>query len=144
MREIKVGDTWEGNNHADMINKVMGTDYKGYMKSTVTLTHFGGDGFAWFVFMDGSVHGTSKDYLWVNKISADGITIVETCISEDKSYVKSVAEKYHKVLAFQLDPDGTGNKYKCKFVGYFDQERYDHQNLIRVYKRISETYSFKI
>ncbi len=144
MKVLKVGNIWEGDSHADMINQVLGTDYKSYMKCYVPLAPINGiKTIAWFVYMDGSVHGHTVDYLWVNNLSKDGKEIVERCVSTDKSYVQKVAENKQNVVAFQLDPHNTGkraDKYKCKFVGVFEQQCYDRKNLERVYKRISDTY----
>ena len=126
-----------------MINKVLGTNYRAYMRCAVPLEKFGGDGIAWFVYMDGKPHGPHRDYMWVNKISEDGTEIVETCVSFDKSYVQMVAEQHHNVLAFQLDPRGVGDRYECKFVGYFKQVSYDRENLIRVFKLLETQYTLR-
>ena len=69
MKEIKVGETWNGSSHADMINKVLGKNYRAYMKSTVSLLDYGINGIAWFVFMDGTINGHKKEWLWRNTLS---------------------------------------------------------------------------
>lgn len=63
MKILHVGDTWHGKSHVDMINLALGADYAAYMRSTVPLKRFGGRGTAWFVYMDGSVHGHRDEYL---------------------------------------------------------------------------------
>ena len=53
MRVLRTGNITYGSSHADMINKVLGTAFLGYRKSSVDLGQFGNDGIiAWFVHMD--------------------------------------------------------------------------------------------
>jgi hypothetical protein len=141
MKVLKVGDIWEGVNYADMINKVLDKHYIAYMPCTVRLDAIKGvPTVAWFVYMDGSVHGTNKDYLWRNIIEKDGMSITEYCASKDKSFTRNFARLNKSVVAFQLDPQNTGKRYKCKFVGVFELENYDSENVIRTYRRVSDTY----
>lgn len=98
-----------------MINKVLGTDYKQYMRCTVKLKSIDrAPTAAWFVYMDGSEHSG-----WRNNISADGLTITERYVGNDFQYFKN-AELNQYPVAFMLDPDGSGLKYaryKCRFMG---------------------------
>ncbi|MCI8435617.1 MAG: hypothetical protein HFK10_06670 [Clostridia bacterium] len=145
MKTLQVGDTWHGKSHVDMINLALGADYAAYMRCTVPLKRFGGCGTAWFVYMDGSVHGHRDEYLWMNTLSPDGTTIVERCVSDDKSYVRALpfTEQDRCKLAFRLDPEGTNDRFACSFVGYFRLEHYDTEHMVRTYTRIAETYTLQ-
>lgn len=135
---FNVGDTFTGRNHVDMLNRVLGTNYKAFMRCWVSLQKFGGNGIAWFVNMDGTIHGSAPDYLWKNTLSADGKTIVEECVGTGVTYVEP-PQAWR--LAFRLDPFGTGNRYQCEFVGYFKMTECSADNLKRTYTRIQETYT---
>ncbi len=139
---LRVGDTWLGNSNADMINKVLGTDYKQYMRCTVKLKSIDrAPTAAWFVYMDGSEHSG-----WRNNISADGLTITERYVGNDFQYFKN-AELNQYPVAFMLDPDGSGLKYaryKCRFMGVYRLIDCDEAKRTRTYKRISDTYKIQL
>lgn len=139
---IKVGDTWTGKTYTDLINQVLRTKYTDYNKSTVLLENGDVKISAWFIFMDGTSHGNNDKYLWQNRLSEDGKTIVERCVSDDKTYARSIAPCQQEAFAFQLDPNGEGNKNCCKFVGKFKMVDNDEENMIRVYTKIAD--SFKL
>jgi hypothetical protein len=123
MRILKTGDVFYGKSHADMINKAIGTNYYSYMKSSVELSDFGcSNVIAWFVYMDGSIHGYEDGWRWANRLSLDGLEISEYNVSDSKEKLKKrrVDAGYNPYrLAFQIDHNGTGNKHCCKFVGAF-------------------------
>ena len=123
MRVLRTGNITYGSSHADMINKVLGTAFLGYRKSSVDLGQFGNDGIiAWFVHMDGTRHGTEKNYVWENLLSVDENIIKEFSVGESQEKVirKRRQEGFKPFrLAFQLDPFQNGDQYCCKFIGAF-------------------------
>ena len=123
MKILRTGDVFYGKSHADMINKAIGTNFSSYMKSTVELSDFGCAGVvAWFVYMDGSIHGYEDGWRWSNKLSLDGFEIDEYNVSacKDKLKKRRVEDGYNPYkLAFQIDHNETGNRHCCKFVGVF-------------------------
>ena len=124
MKVLKTGDIFWGKSYVDMINRAIGTNLKeGFRSSGVHLDEFGLNGvIAWFVFMDGTVHGYSDGWEWVNKISPSGQEIDEYNISTNKTTLKGKRAKegyYPYRLAFQLDPYGEKDNHRCKFVGAF-------------------------
>ncbi|MCL2798181.1 MAG: hypothetical protein FWD58_09050 [Firmicutes bacterium] len=138
MKEFKVGQTWQGKTYADMINKVMDISYgEGYPKATVPTSEPGV--VAWFAFIDGKARGPKKDWQWANALSKDESTIIEEYVGNDfdnaREKVVSLQGIFRKRFCFQRDPDGTGNKYKCKYIGYFELDKFDERELIRIHKR---------
>ena len=123
MRILRVGDVIFGKSHADMINKAIGTHFYSYMKSSVELSDFGCPNvIAWFVYMDGSVHGYEDGWRWANRLSLDGNEIDEYNVSDCKEKLKKrrIDDGFNPYrLAFQIDYDETGNRHCCKFVGTF-------------------------
>ena len=123
MKILRTGDVFYGKSHADMINKAIGTNFSSYMKSTVELSDFGCVGVvAWFVYMDGSIHGYEDGWSWFNKLSLDGLEIYEYNVSDCKDKLKKrrAEDGYNPYkLAFQIDYNETGNRHCCKFVGAF-------------------------
>lgn len=147
MRILRAGDVSIGKNYADMINNAIGTNFSGYTKCTVDLACFDvHDVVAWFVYMDGSKHGYPDGWEWTNRLSLDGKTIREYNVSTDKSRlkIKQNEEGYHPYrLCFQLDPNATGKKYWCKFLGAYRFSRFleDDLNAFEYVKVLDE---FKI
>lgn len=127
MKKINVGDIWQGDSYTDMINKVLDTNYKMYMQAGVPLKKFGLDGIAWFVYMDGKNHKG-----WKNIISDDENTIVE--ILDNINNCNDGIDRVYR-LAFRRDPDNKGNRYKCKFLGYFKRSEISDNKLKRTYKK---------
>ena len=131
MKNLKKGDIFFGKNYADMINHAIGTNHQYWPKSSVPLDEFGVPGvIAWFVFMDGSVHG-QPTWLWVNKLSMDGEEIDEYNVSPTLSPLQKRRheEGYHPYrLAFQLDPYGDGKNNICRFVGVFRLKSFIRKN----------------
>jgi hypothetical protein len=124
VKVLRTGDVFWGKSYVDMINRAIGTNLKeGFRASGVSLDEFGLEGvIAWFVFMDGTVHGYADGWEWVNKISIDGKEIDEYNISTNKTTLKGrrAKEGYHPYrLAFQLDPYGEKDNHRCRFVGAF-------------------------
>jgi hypothetical protein len=145
MKIFRLGQIWESDSHTGMINKVLGTNYPAYMRFSVPLSKWGKEGIAWFAFMDGTVHGHRKDYLWTNTLSEDGKTICEQSASDNLDYAiehTRVNGLFPKRLCFQLDPDGTGNRNKCKFVGYFELDTpiVNERMHKRTHQRVSEEF----
>lgn len=145
MRILKTGDVFRGNNHADMINRAIGTHFSAYMKSSVDLSLFGNDDvIAWFVFMDGTVHGTEENYVWQNILSTDGNCIREYSVGRSQEKVISKRQKEGFLpfrLAFQLDPYCTGDRYCCKFVGAFCFSAFLREDLTAIeYKKASDVF----
>lgn len=122
MRTFSVGDTFFGRSHADLINTVLGTNLSHTKKSTIELSDFQCGGvLAWFVYMDGSIHGY-EDWRWVNRLSLDRTKITERYIDSprEKLGIARLQNGYNPFrLAFRLDPHETGNRYCCEFVGAF-------------------------
>lgn len=119
---IRKGDVFEGKDYADMINGIFGTKYKFYMRSSLNMKKFGlNDHIAWFVFINGKVHGY-ENWSWLNLISHEGV-IVEQCISDkDNKFEKDTQSLPNYRLVFQRDPDNDGSKYKCKFLGVCEKK----------------------
>ncbi len=119
---LKTGDEWAGTNKADLINEVLGTDFKQHMQSGVPLERVGLPGVvAWFVNLDGKERGHIDDWRWVDTINDDGTEIEERCVSFDKTKYNNKMKRNlcPSRLVFMLDPYGVGNDYTCRFLGYF-------------------------
>lgn len=136
MKILRTGDTAIGKDYAGMINDAIGTNYKGYQKCTVDLAspdeHERSDVRAWFVYMDGTVHGYPDNWLWRNYLSADGRTIKERCVNQDKSLLKErqASNGYYPYrLCFQLDPCGTKKNNWGKYVGAFRFSKFLNEDL---------------
>lgn len=145
MKTFSVGDIFYGNSHTDLINKVIGTKFKGTQRCGIDLADFQCDGvIAWFVFMDGSIHGY-EDWHWSNKISRDGIVIYErnTDHPKKKLEIERLKNGYNPFrLAFQLDPFGTGNRHCCKFVGAFKLDAFIGDEVPDIeYKKVLDKFS---
>lgn len=147
LKKFVTEDMFWGSSYLDMFNDVCGTHFRQYElhgRSWVDLKDLGysDNGIAWIVFMDGTVHGPSKKYVWVNRISTDGETIEEEYVGADKYHVKKhVAEDALRV-SFQRDPSGTEEENLCKFVGVFQFSgcRDTEKGFIRIYQKISNHY----
>lgn len=136
---LKAGDEWTGLNKTDMINKVLGTDFKQHQQSGVPLARVGLPGVvAWFVNLDGKERGTSDDWRWVDSLSDDGTEIDEHCVSFDKTKYNNRMKTglCPSRLVFMLDPHGIGDDYTCRFLGYF--QIVEHKREIG-YKRFKKT-----
>ena len=82
--KIKTGDGWKGKSKADMINRVLGTDFKQHMQSGVRINRGTSDEIlAWFVVLDEKPRGTDGSWLWVDKLSCDGREIEEFYVGDD-------------------------------------------------------------
>lgn len=146
MRILKTGNITYGNSHADMINKVLGTSFQSYRKSSIDLGQFGNDGIiAWFVYMDGTRHGTEENYVWENFLSADENIIKEFSVGETQEKVirKRRQEGFKPFrLAFQLDPFRNGNRHCCKFIGAFCLNNFLRKDQTAIeYKRIAKEFN---
>lgn len=123
MRILRIGDTFIGKDYTEMINDAIGTNFKKIERCTVDLAQFDVPNvIAWFVYMDGSRHGSPEGWEWSNRLSLDGRTIREYHESKDKSKLeeKQNEEGYHPYrLCFQLDPNGNKKNNWGKFVGAF-------------------------
>ena len=75
---LKTGDEWTGRNKANLINEVLGTDFKQHLQSGVPLERVGLPGvIAWFANLDGKERGHIDDWRWVDTINDDGTEIEE-------------------------------------------------------------------
>ena len=126
MKILRTGDIAIGRNYAEMINDAINTNFKGYQRCMVDLlnpdNHKNTGICAWFVYMDGSVHGYPDGWLWKNILSPDGETIREYNVSSNKALLmkRQTSEGYYPYrLCFQLDPNGTNKNNWSKFVGAF-------------------------
>ena len=148
MKILTTGDVFRGKNYADMVNNAIGTNYRGYQQSAVNLDTFGVDGvIAWFVYMDGSVHGYEDGWRWKNYLRNNGSEICEYNVSSSKS---ELIAKRNDVgyrpfrLAFQIDPyenPYNNGKYCCKFVGAFAFESFIEEDLSAIkYKKIADRF----
>ena len=128
MLTLRLGDKTLQKNYVEMINESIGTNYKKLLRCTVDLEQFGVPKvIAWFVYMDGSVHGYPDGWQWKNTLSSDGNTIIEEHISSIKETLKErqIKEGYNPYrLCFQRDYINNGNEYWCKFVGAFRFSRF--------------------
>lgn len=145
MKIFKSGEIFQGRSHVDMVNQVLGTKYRDWRKCTVELDKFGAHGvISWFVMMDGSENGYGEGWKWKNYLSKDEEQITETNVDRGniKLYHVQNEEGYHPYrLAFQLDPNQTGNRYKCKFIGAFCLESFALPDLSTMrYKKVSNTF----
>ncbi len=144
MKVYITGDIFHGGTFTQMVNDAWDTDFNRYLKSRIKLEHLGypDKGYAWIAFMDGSVHGTHQGYLWVNRISADGATIEEEYVGDDRENLRMRIFKDEIRVSFRRDPFGTGNDDCCSFVGVFQiSETRDTMNgFIRIFKKISDRY----
>lgn len=130
---LSLGDKTLQKSYVGMINEAIGTNYSSWLKCTVDLKQFDVPNVnAWFVFMDGSVHGYPDGWQWENTISADGNTIIEEHISSVKETLKErqIREGNNPYkLCFQRDYIGSGNGSWCKFVGAFRFSRFLSEKL---------------
>lgn len=136
MKILRTGDSAIGKNYAEMINDAIGTSFKGYQKCTVDLPNSDDttktDIRAWFVYMDGSVHGYPDGWLWRNILSPDGKTICEYNVSSNKTLLvkRQTSDGYYPYrLCFQLDPNGTNKNNWSKFVGAFRFSKFLSEDL---------------
>lgn len=117
------------------------------MKALYPLDNFGHAGkSAWFVFMDGTAHGSGDD-LWKNFLCDGGQTVKEQFAGE---HIENFYAKMSKGIpcryraAFRRDPDNTGNIYKCEFVGYFEMKTMDNKNGLRIYDKKQDSLILRI
>ena len=143
MKTFHFEDKFIGNSYADMINHTLGTNFKVYKEAGVPLDAFGlPDVIAWFVFMNGTIHGIAPDYLWRNHLNGD--TITEELASKDHTKViqKDDREGHHPLrLAFEL-LECEENFYECRFVGAFALSHFLREDLTaREYVRVMDNFS---
>ena len=142
MKRFVVGDIFRGQSHADLINNTLGTRYKSFQACSLELKDFGADNvFAWFIFMNGTIHGHEDGWLWKNLLSENETIIRETNIDNKNRLYKKRAEVGYRPyrLAFQLDPYETNNRYCCKFVGAFRLKRFLNLEMTQVeYEKIAD------
>ena len=142
MKRFVVGDIFRGQSHADLINNTLGTRYKSFQACSLELKDFGADNvFAWFIFMNGTIHGHEDGWLWKNKLTEDGNIIREFNIDNINKLYKRRGEVGYRPyrLAFQLDPYETNNRYCCKFVGVFRLKRFLNLEMTQVeYEKIAD------
>jgi hypothetical protein len=141
---VKINDVIYGNSYADMINKAIGTNYRGIQRCLINLDQFGTQGIsAWFVFMNGSVNGYGEEWKWTNRLSSNGKHIIETCVSYDKNIMMRTRDKtgYYPIrLGYMLDPYESGNRHSCKFVGVFRIDCFNREDLTSVrYVKIADS-----
>jgi len=146
LKILNLGDVTYGLNHADMINKAIGTNYDAWFKSVVDLDQFGVQGVvAWFVFMDGSEHGYEEGWRWKNYIFDDKNEIHEYNVSTIKTTIikKRNEDGYYPFrLCFQIDPYNTGNRYCCKFVGAFRLTSFLKEDLTAIkYTKVIDSFT---
>ena len=138
---FNVGDEWRGYNKVDMINNIFKTHYKQYMRSSVKLEKYGEPNMiAWFVNLNGEIHGTGKDWLWINHLYNSGTFIEEECVSISKEkYEYEMKKHLYPIRAvFQLDPHNRGNNYECRFLGVFKLTKHDTITCTKDYDRIAD------
>lgn len=127
MKELHYREVFYGSNHANLVNRAIGTKFSEPLRRCwFDLSDFGSTGIiAWFVFMDGSKHGYPDGWWWRNKLSSDGEEIYEYNVS-NLMPGKQQVDSFHSQngynpyrICFQLDPYQSGNRYCCRFVGLF-------------------------
>ena len=136
---LKAGDEWTGRNKANLMNEVLGTDFKQHMQSGVPLERVGLPGaVAWFANLDGKERGNSDDWRWIDTINYDETEIEERCVSFDKTKYNDKMKRNLNPsrLVFMLDPHRVGDNYTCKFLGHF--QLVEHKRDIG-YKRFKKT-----
>lgn len=145
MKTLTAGDLIYGHSYTDMINKAIGTKFKGYRRSLAELDDFGAAGVgAWFVYMNGMEHGM-EDNLWENFKSLDETYIKEFCVSPSHKKIMEKRDKegFHPFrLAFQIDPYDTDDSPTCcKFLGAFCFSKFLREDLTAIeYKKISDVF----
>lgn len=125
MREIvlKQGQTFVGDNYVGMINKIFGTHYESYMRSSVSLDKYGmPDYIAWIVYLNDEWHSD-----WKN--SVEGNKITESCSDREK-FVKD-KYKFPNRLVFMRCPKTRG---KSVFIGVATISKIDSEKMIKEYK----------
>ncbi len=148
LKSYTAGDLFKGNSNIDMFYKVCGT-YPEFNRCWIALKDLGYSdrGILWVVYMDGTPHGPSRDYLWVNRISSDSETIEEEYVKGEyvgvhKHRVTKYVAKDEIRVGFRRDPLGEGEANLCECVGVFQISEYRDTatGFIRVYKRISNNF----
>jgi hypothetical protein len=133
---------WADNYHG-LVNQVLKTNYKAIERCGIDLTNFKAENvIAWFVHMDGKIHGyTGDDWLWINTVLDNGKYIKEEAICKD--YGLFLIKKLRRGicpyrLAFQLNPYDNGNKYCCKFLGAYRLKEINDGFTEVIYEKVAD------
>lgn len=140
---ISYGMEWRGENQTDVINQVLGTNYKAWMKSGVPMKKFGlPNVISWFTYLNGNMHGPSDNYLWKNYLSKDEEIIQEKYVGNDVHFVEERykgEKKLHRYrLVFQRDPENRGEQYRYRFLGWYKLESVDFNTGVHIFKRVQK------
>lgn len=146
MKTLNAGDVFIGRTYAEMINDALGTNFKSLQRSSVELSDFGAAGFiAWFVYMDGSIHGFEGGWRCSNILSSRMGKIEEHNVSADKSILLAKRREngyFPFRLCFEIDSSGTKNKYWCRFLGAFRLHKFLCKDLTSVqYLKVSDKFT---
>lgn len=146
MKTLNNGDLFIGRTYAEMINDAIGTNFKSLQRSSVALSDFGAPGvIAWFVYMDGSVHGFEDGWRWSNILSFDRSRIAEHNVSADKSILLAKRREngyFPYRLCFAIESNDTKNKYWCRFVGAFRLHKFLNKDLTSVqYLKVADKFT---
>lgn len=130
---MKIGEYVSAKTHAEFINRLLGTNYKGYGKCTLSYNNK----VLWIIKLDGKKSKTG----WINSISADKNEIYEFFIGNPSERMES-----HKIpvanqtrLVFDVI-DGIRDRAYV-FRGVFTYDNLSNNDK-RVWKKIANEYNF--
>ena len=132
--ELKNGDVFYANTHAELLNKIFGTHYKAWMKS---VWRYSKTAFAWLIHIDGKSRNHFAN-TWLNKD-----TILQKYVGTDNIWngepLNFDAPGDHR-LVFEMV--GTWNR-KYIFRGVFLMDRNSSTPRDMVFHRISDNFPIK-
>ncbi len=137
---MKSGEYIIAKTHADLLNKVLGTHYKAWMKSGITLS----DGrWLWMIRLNRSVNSSG----WMNYMESED-RLVEKAISpkyeDHHTYIQAVMSarvgRFEDRAVFDIVDYGTYRKYI--FRGVFKLNKAECTENINIWDKIISDYRF--
>lgn len=129
---MKSGDIFYARTHAELLNQILGTDYKQYMKCAYNLSD---DTVIWMIRLDG--HESKAG--WTNILRADGIYEVYTGDPCSRLDAHKTPNYPKKRLVFDIVESAyQGRRYIFRGIYKFDDIAGDNDR--RVWRKISDKY----
>lgn len=145
MKEYKIGDIVEAKTHAELLNKLFGMAYKGWMK---TAWNYSENEIVWMPALDWTERTwkkrNGKEVIWRNRV--DGNRIIEEHMEgefTDWNDIPAQVLLNKRRIVFSVHYDG--NKRIYKFQGVYKYNEKDSDiNKSHCYDRISDRFSLVI